>query len=55
MKIECTKQEKEFLIQALTGEDTLCIFSTGICYGYGNCEKCLNERIDWEITDSEET
>lgn len=51
MKIECTQKQKEILYEILTNEEALCPFQDGVCYGYGWCYKCLDERIEWTITD----
>ena len=51
MKIECTEKEKGLIIDALTNNDTDCIFIDGVCYGFGHCKKCLEDRIEWVITD----
>lgn len=51
MKIECTQKQKDILIAILTGEENLCPFINGICYGFGYCNKCMEEKIEWTITD----
>ena len=51
MKIECTEEQKQLIIDMLLKADN-CLFADGICYGFSYCEKCLNERIEWEITES---
>ena len=49
MKIWCTDKEKNQMIKILSKDDALCVFSNMICFRE-DCEKCLNENIDWHVT-----
>ena len=50
VKITCTKEEKEATKLRLIACDR-CVFSWG-CPNGGDCEKCIEEHIEWEVTDS---
>lgn len=53
MKITCTKHEKE-LLEELLSEGHVCLFESSVCYGFGHCDKCARERVEWEIKDGEQ-
>lgn len=53
MKIQCTKDEKDFLITVLDNNDH-CPFTEGLCYYdsiHKSCVPCLEQRIEWEVTE----
>lgn len=54
MKITCTQEEKEWLIESLMTAETICIFADGDYNGCGECRECLNEKIEWEIKGGEQ-
>lgn len=55
MKIVCTQEEKEMLIETIV-KSTLCPLLASIdcpveiCQRE-QCTKCMNEKIEWEVTD----
>lgn len=55
MKIVCTQEEKEMLIESIV-KSTLCPLLASIdcpveiCQRQ-QCTKCMNEKIEWEIKD----
>ena len=55
MKISCTKKQKFMLIPAIARAND-CLFPADIvdCGKMENCEKCLEENIDWQIEDGDE-
>ena len=53
MKIICTEQEKKELIAVLMKAETCPRFLTnGVDCGPSVCIDCLNNNIEWEITDT---
>lgn len=51
MKIICTKKEKESLTMTICASRN-CFLPYKCPNGY-DCKKCLEERIEWEVTDDE--
>lgn len=52
MKISCTQEEKELLKEAIPS--AYCVFDffeTEKCKGYKNCQECLEENIEWNVTE----
>ena len=47
MKITCAQDEKERLILTLINSDT-CPFIDGRCDEDSICERCIENRIQWE-------
>ena len=56
MKIICTEQEKKELIGVLMKAENCPRFLTnGVDCGPNICIDCLNNNIEWEITDNGES
>ena len=54
MKIECTKNEQNYLMDVIL-TDNDCPIREGSCKKYEyNCMKCLENEIEWRITDGED-
>lgn len=53
MKITCTQEEKEWLVESLMTSEPLCIFADEDFNRCGGCHECLDEKIEWEIEDGE--
>ena len=57
MKIVCTKEEKENLLIALLNSKTVpCPMTSTVqgemaCFIMGNCKRCYENNIEWEVTD----
>ena len=51
MKIICTKEEKETLMDIL--DNTACFFKKPCPEGM-YCYECIENTIEWEVTDLEE-
>lgn len=52
MKISCSPEEKELLKEAIPS--AYCVFDffeTEKCKGYRNCQECLEENVEWDITE----
>lgn len=51
MKIICTQEEKEWLIEAIMNSDEHCFFVEDHSYMNcgDNCRDCLCKKIEWEI------
>ena len=55
MKINCTKEEKEWLVVSIMTSEEPCRFeTTGSYTNCKNCRECLNKNIEWEIKDCEQ-
>ena len=55
MKINCTQEEKEWLVVSLMTSEEPCRFeTTGSYTNCKNCRECLNKNIEWEIKDCEQ-
>ena len=55
MKIICTQEEKEWLIEAIMNSDSHCFFVEDYSYMNcgDNCKDCLYKKIEWEIKGGE--
>ena len=54
VKIECTKNEQNYLMDVIL-TDNDCPIREGSCKKYQyNCMKCLENEIEWRITDGED-
>lgn len=55
MKISCTTKEKEIILNCLylwgMGGYSSCPHLFKYCDKYNGCSDCLEENIEWEITD----
>lgn len=49
MKIECTKNEKEWLLNAMESQDT-CPEKFECPKDEHTCRSCLEEAIEWSLT-----
>ncbi len=51
MKIVCTKEEKNKLMGILYRADECPVYFGCECILKDKCFQCMNEHIEWEITD----
>lgn len=57
MKIICTTEEKEWLLESFMTSETLCIFSGSDfagCPADISCRECLEKKIELEIKDGDD-
>lgn len=55
IEIKCTEAEREVLLN-IFNENNKCPFDHDctICSNYDTCDSCLDENIDWDISDTNE-
>ena len=51
LKITCTEYEKDWILGAITTDQTCCLLNIK-CQNYKTCRECLEKNIEWTITDN---
>ena len=54
LKIECTEKEKKLILNMMDNDEACPLLELESCQAETPCRKCLEENINWVITDEAE-